>query len=325
MRTILNDIKSGQLKQAYLLYGKEAYLKLQYKDKLLAAMTDPEDTMNFHRFEGKNIDVKEIISIAETMPFFADYRTILVMDSGWFKDSCEELAEYMKKPSATTRFLFVEKEVDKRSKMFKAVKNIGNEVEFQEQDEATIRKWIFQLAAGEGKKMDSMAVNLLLQRTGLDMSNIRNELEKLFCYTYGKEIITGQDVEAVVSMRIENNIFQMITAISMKQQKKALKYYYDLLALKEAPVKILVLLTRQFNLLLQTKELKNKGYDKAGIAKKLQLQPFLADKYLRQAAEFQQDVLRQALSDCVETEEAVKTGRIVDRLGVEMLIVKYSM
>ena len=38
MKSLNEDIKTGQFKQAYLLYGEEAYLKKQYKDKITAAM-----------------------------------------------------------------------------------------------------------------------------------------------------------------------------------------------------------------------------------------------------------------------------------------------
>ena len=36
------------------------------------------------------------------------------------------------------------------------------------------------------------------------------------------------------------------------------------------------------------------------------------------------DELYRAVKDCVEAEEAVKTGRLGDCLAVEMVIVKYS-
>ena len=36
------------------------------------------------------------------------------------------------------------------------------------------------------------------------------------------------------------------------------------------------------------------------------------------------DELCRAVKDCVEAEEAVKTGRLGDSLAVEMVIVKYS-
>lgn len=47
MKTIDNDIKMGQLKNVYLLYGTEDYLKRQYRDKLKHALVEPDDTMNF--------------------------------------------------------------------------------------------------------------------------------------------------------------------------------------------------------------------------------------------------------------------------------------
>ena len=91
MKTIDEDIKSGQFKKIYLLYGDEAYLKNQYKDKLKKALVQPDDTMNFTKYEGKGIEVREMIDLCETMPFFADHRVVLVENSGFFKNKCDEL------------------------------------------------------------------------------------------------------------------------------------------------------------------------------------------------------------------------------------------
>ena len=81
MKTIDNDIKRQEYKKVYLLYGEERYLIRQYRDKLKKAMTKPDDTMNFSSFEGDDINVKEVIDLAETLPFFADRRVILIEDS----------------------------------------------------------------------------------------------------------------------------------------------------------------------------------------------------------------------------------------------------
>ena len=96
MKSIDEDIKSGEFKNIYLLYGEEVYLKRQYKDKLIKSLTNEGDTMNFSSYEGKDINPKEIIDLAETMPFLAERRVILVENSGFFKNTCEELAEYAK-------------------------------------------------------------------------------------------------------------------------------------------------------------------------------------------------------------------------------------
>ena len=94
MKTIDNDIKAGQLKQDYLLYGEESYLIRQYRDKLVKAMVQPEDTMNFSRFEGADINQKEIIDLAETLPFFVYLKLIMNEDSGKYKKNAEERADY---------------------------------------------------------------------------------------------------------------------------------------------------------------------------------------------------------------------------------------
>ena len=125
MKTIDNDIKTGQFKQIYLLYGEEQYLIRQYRDKLKHALAADDDTMNFSAFSGSDINQKEIIDLAETLPFFADRRLILIEDSGLFKKSAEELADYMSFIPETTYFVFAEKEIDKKTKMYKQVKKNG--------------------------------------------------------------------------------------------------------------------------------------------------------------------------------------------------------
>lgn len=70
MQRINEDIKTGQYKQMYLLYGEEAYLRKQYRDRLKGAMAADGDTMNYSYFEGKDISVGAVIDLAETMPFW---------------------------------------------------------------------------------------------------------------------------------------------------------------------------------------------------------------------------------------------------------------
>lgn len=324
MKTIDEDIKNRQFRQSYLLYGEEVYLKRQYKDKLVKAMTTEGDTMNFSTFEGKDTNPGELVDLAETLPFFADRRVILVEDSGFFKSSCDVLAEYLPEVNETTCLIFVESEVDKRSKTYKAMKKSGATVEFATQNETLLTRWVLGRIGRENKKITQSVLQLFLSRTGLDMSNIDRELEKLLCYTLKKEVIEAADVEAVVTAQIDNKIFDMVDAISGHNQKRALDLYYDLLTLKEAPMRILFLITRQFRILGEVKELSGKGYSSFDIAKKVGVPEFAVRKYQSQAKNFTKEQLRQALEDGVQAEEEVKTGRLNEKMAVEIFIVKYS-
>lgn len=324
MKTIDNDIKMGQLKNVYLLYGTEDYLKRQYRDKLKHALVEPDDTMNFSAYEGKDINPKELIDLSETLPFFKEKRMILVENSGFFKNSCDDLAEYMSQVPESTCFVFVEEEVDKRSKLFKAASRAGSAVEFETPKEDMLVRWILGRIQREGKKITQSVMQLFLSKTGSDMENIDKELEKLICYTLDKTEISAADVEAICTGQTENKIFEMIDAISAKNQKKALDLYYGLLALKEAPMRILFLIARQFQNLLLIKSMSAKGYPAVSIAKTAGMPSFAVQKNLRQAGAFKINQLKEAIEDCGQAEEDVKTGRMADQLAVELLIVKYS-
>lgn len=324
MQRINEDIKTGQLKQIYLLYGEEAYLRKQYRDRLRAALLADGDAMNAHYYEGKEINVGEIIDLAETMPFLAERRVLVIENSGLFKAGGEKLAEYLSAPAQTAYFVFVESEIDKRSKLFKAVQANGCVTEFGAQDETTLKRWIGGILKKEHKNISERTASHLLSKTGTDMENIRGELEKLICYCLDKDVVETEDVDAICTTRISNHIFDMVSAIAEKNEKRALELYYDLLALKEPPMRILFLIARQYNTLLQVKELKVKGFDNKVIGTKVGLPGFVAGKYAAQAAGFQTAQLRAAVAKCVEAEEAVKTGRMNDMMSVEVLILSVN-
>ncbi len=320
MQRINEDIKTGNFKQIYLLYGEERYLRRQYRDRLKGALCQEGDTMNVHFYEGKDVNVGEVIDLAETLPFFADRRVIFVENSGLFKSGGEKMAEYLSAPNDTTFFVFTESEVDKRSKLYKTVQSGGCVVEFAAQDENTLKRWIAGVLKKEGKRIAESTVNLFLQKTGTDMDNIYMELEKLICYCMERDVVEASDVEAVCTNRISNHIFDMINAIADRQLQNALKLYYELLALKEPPMRILFLIARQCNMLLQVKEMKAKGFDNKTMGSKIGLPPFVVGKYVSQAGRFRTADLREAVKKCVEAEEAVKTGRMNDVMSVEILI-----
>ena len=321
MQRINDDIKQGNLRQIYLLYGEERYLRRQYTERLKKALCGEGDQMNTHFYEGKDVPVGEIIDLAETLPFLSRRRVIFIKNSGLFKSGGEKMAEYLNSPSETAYFVFTESEVDKRSKLYKLIQSRGYAAEFSVQDEKTLKRWVAGILSREDKKIAESALQLFLSKAGTDMENIQMELEKLICYCMNRDVVTNADVEAVCTNRISNHIFDMINAIADGQTRKALDLYYDLLALKEPPMRILFLIARQCNLLLQAKELKARGYDNKAIGTKIGVPPFIAGKYTSQAARFKTSVLKNAVYQCVETEEAVKTGRINDRMSVELLIV----
>ena len=323
MKVLNEHIKSKEYVSSYLIYGEEEYLKKQYRDKLKDAITG-EDTMNYSYFEGGRIAVRDIIDIGNTLPFFADKRLIVVENSGFFKSSNDELADYLKNIPDYLIIIFIESEVDKRNKVYKAVSAGGYACEMKEQSTAVLVKWIVGILGKEDKHISREAVDLLLNKTGVGMDNIKMELEKLVCFCMDRGEITAGDVEQVCTTQTVSRIFDMITAIATKRQRQALGLYYDLLTLKEPPMRILYLIVRQFNGILQVKEALENGQGNSQIASSMGVAPFIVGKYVSQAKYFSIEQLNGALQDCADIEERVKVGKIEDKMGVELIIVKYS-
>jgi DNA polymerase-3 subunit delta len=348
MKKIATDIKNGTFSNVYLLYGEEAYLRKQYRDNLRNALIDPSDNMNCSVFSGDEIDINEVTDLAGTMPFFAERRVLVIENSGWLKpkkgksaDEDEEKTSDKKAPKAksksdkilelinnipdTTYLILVEETADKRSKLFKAITSKGYCALCEMQDEDMLKRWILGLLKKENKLITGDALELLLDKTGTNMENIKREVEKLICYKYDEEGITATDVENLCVEQIQNQIFDMVEAVAVKDQKRALELYYNLIALKEAPVKILALIARQFNMLLQVREMNQKGYPESEIATTTGLNAYyLKKKYIPQSKQFRLSQLEDALRQCVEAEENIKMGKMSDTLSVELIIVGLS-
>ena len=329
MSRIDDDISRDSFSHIYLLTGTEKYLKENDCARLVRALTTEGDTMNHSRYRGKDIPLGEVLDLGRTMPFFAPRRLIEIRDSGLFKGAKENsditaLLELLKDMPETTYFVFCEEETDARGKLYKAVKENGAVVEYKTPDLGTLRKWIAVWMKKHDRMITNPAADELLSRTGTDMMTLSMEMNKLLDYTEGKEGIEKEDVEALCTARPEDEIFKMINAISAKDQKTALAYYFQLLSLNTDPSRILALLTREYNLLWQVKELKEQGFGRDEIASQLKIRPYFMGQYLQNASVYTREELLAILESCAGAEESFKTGKMDRQLAVELLIFRAS-
>lgn len=320
MQTIMKHIKEGTFVNVYLLCGEEEYLKKTYKDRLHKALLGDGDGMNDTYFEGKSVDEKQVFEVAQTLPFFSERRVIVLENTGFFKRA-NEMAEYIKKMPDTTYMIFVEREVDKRSRLYKYVKDKGYISQMDGMDEKQLLMWVAAYLDRSGKKIKTNTARYLVEYVGSDMNILSCEMEKVIAYMGDREEVLETDVEAVCVPHITGKIFQMLDAVATGNKDAALKMYYELLALREKPMSILFLLTRHFNILLQVKELLKNGLAGKEIAGKVGVPPFAVNKYSTQCRKFTRDKLLHNLKHCVETEERIKTGRMTEQIGVEVLLV----
>lgn len=324
MKNINHDIETNTIKKFYLLYGSEDYLKRQYKDKLVEALADPEDNMNLNYFEGSGMNLQDVLDIGETLPFFADNRVIVLENSGLFKKAPEDIEKKIAGFPDSTYVIFVEKEVDKRNRLYKWIGKAGYASEMNTPDEKMLIAWVKGLCRAEGKQIDEAAIFYFVEHMGTDMLLLRNELEKLFCYQMDKERITIDDIREVCISQATDKMFDMLDAIGSRNQEKALLLYHDLLALREPAMRILYMLTRHFHILMQISLLTAEGKDNKTMASVCGIPPFSVKKYAAQAGRYSYEKLRGMVEKCQTTDQGIKTGMVQDIVGVELLIIEFS-
>jgi len=323
MKSVKEDIKSREFRKIYFFLGEEAYLRNQYRNNLFQAISNG-DTLNVSEFSGKEVDVTQIIDLSETAPFMSEYRVISISDSNLFKSSQDELADYLKNIPDTTVFIFSEEEADKRGKLYKAISAQGHIIDCGKQTEETLSKWVLSKVKAENKNITNGALRTFMERAGNNMDNISQEAEKLLCYCMNKSDITEADVIKICSEQTEDKVFEMIDMMSMGNQKRALALYSDLLTLKIPPLKILSLISRQYNILLQVKALRKNGAGKQQIASSVKIAPFFVDKYISISNKYSYEQLKEALVLCADYDRDFKSGVINDTMAVELLIVRFS-
>jgi DNA polymerase-3 subunit delta len=222
----------------------------------------------------------------------------------------------------TTVLVFVEKEVDKRNKLYKYVSKNGLAVEMGAMSAKEMKLWVASLLKETNCRMRESTAEYFLEQVENSMTNVKNELDKLIAYTYGREEITKEDIDRVCSVQITGKIFQMMDAVAVGNREETLRYYHDLLTLRESPMSILYLLSRHFHILLQIKSMQGKA-DKSAMAKQAGVPPFAVGKYQSQCRRFSEETLRQMLESCIETEYQFKRGNLGDQIGVELLLVSF--
>lgn len=321
MLKLQEELKGDSLSHYHLIYGDERYMVRYYKNSLIERLSVPDDEMNCTIFQGDKAEPSAIADVGQILPFMVPQRLIIVQDSGFFKKA-NDMTEYLEDFPDSTYVVFVEREVDKRSKLYKWIGKNGCITECQTQTEPMLKQWIAGYLKRQGKTITNTSAEHLMEQVGTDMETLNNELDKLTAYVGDRLSIEENDIDAICSGLTVSRIFEMIDAVALGERDKALQLYDDLLVNREQPMSILYLFSRHINILLQIRELSSLGLNRNELAKKIGIPPFTVPKYSKQAGLFKSSRLRDMLERRLQYEEDFKRGRLPDQLAVEMFLIQ---
>ena len=321
MRDIRKDVKLRDFAPVYLIFGEEAYIRKNYRNQLVKALTAPGDSLNYSVFSGSETDPSEVVSLAMTMPFMAEKRVILVKDSNFFKKTADDIADYLENPSPDTVLIFDESAVDKKTRTYKAAKKAGFDTEALSLKGKKLEEWIAANFKRNGKLIREETVKLLVDRVGGDLSVLDSEIKKLSAYASDRDSVTSDDVLLMVPRSPSYNVYQMIEAIGNKKVNLAVGIYYDMMVEKQNAYGVFSLLCSHFRRMLTVSDMKEQGADLQEISAALGLADWQVNKYLTQSRRFTRQKMIKAIDECVRAPREIFQGKILENAAMELLII----
>lgn len=337
LKEAVKEWKSGKFRPVYVLYGKDRYRMRECSSTLIDMLLPQEEReLGVVKFDTSETAIEEAVLEAETLPFFASRKVVIIRDGavlaaagkegGKIEHATDRLLAYLSNPCESSVIVFhvLAEKLDERRKVVKLLKEQNALLAFQELQEGELVQWTIRRAEGQQRRMDSEAAQLLLARTGTNMQQLAHEVDKLCLYAGESGSIKAADVAALTASTVEEDVFALIDAMASLQVDRALKLYGELLLRREEPIKIAALIARQFRIMLQVKELEGQRYSPQQMAGLIGLHPYAVKLAAEKAKKFSVAALGNYLNRLAELDYKMKTGKVDKTLGLELFLLSLA-
>jgi DNA polymerase III subunit delta len=326
----------------YLL--RDDFMGEQHLAELRAGLGPAEFAeLNTTVLDGPRLTLGELRAAAEALPFLGGRRLVVVrrlFDSAAGRAASggdassprranraesereQEFLDYLPLVPATTDLVFVEDSAFRGDHpAVRAIRSLHGEVHLDPPPRGEeLTRWVGERVRAKGGRIDRAALDELTALSVDDLRQLDLTLDALIAYA-GDRAIRREDVAELVPQSREADVFELVDAVGARDRRGALAAYRRLLAADESPVYLLVMLTRQFRLLLLTKEAQAGGED---VATALKVHPRVAQKLSQQARSYSVERCVAAYQRLVAVDQAIKTGQAEEEIAVELLVVELT-
>ena len=220
------DIAARRFAPIYLLMGEESYFIDTLCERLAQTILTPsEQAFNQITVYGKDSEAGQIVNLCRQMPMMGSYEVIIVKEAQQLR-SIEKLAHYTSKPQSSTILIICHKEknLDKRSALYKQCASSGVVFESVRPRDYEIGAWLGKFAASKSMSLSPKALQMLTDHLGCDIAKISNELDKLIIsLPEGTKQITDTHIEERVGISKEYNNFELCNAVATFDVARSLK------------------------------------------------------------------------------------------------------
>ncbi|WP_240613549.1 DNA polymerase III subunit delta [Pueribacillus theae] len=314
----------------YLLYGSERFLIDEATHEIVKSTLD-EDTYDFNLaiYDMGEVAIEEAIDDAETLPFLADKRVVVIKNPLFLtsekqkniEHNVKKLEEYIKNPSPHSIVIFEApyEKLDERKKIVKELKKSAKVISAVPLKGKALIEWLKKEASELHFSIDDDALKKLVLLAGTELRKLKNEMAKLALYIEEGESVTEEMIDRLVARTLEDNVFVLVDHVVNQRMEKAFQTLYDLFEQKEEPIKLVGLLARQFRIIYQVKELSRRGYSQKQMASFLKLHPYAVQQAIRQGKNFSEAECFRLIDKLAEADYQMKSGKFEKHLLLELL------
>ena len=329
-----NQIKDLTLKNFYFLFGQEKYLIKHYAQKITDCVLNHNiNDFNLKNFIGENFDLESFEESVETLPFLSPDKCIVVQDL-----DIEELSsENMKKlkeilsnlPDQTTVIFsystldFDPKKASKWRSFIKYLENYAELIEFKKMSKSELSSQLVAWAQKLNKDLSTKNAQKLIDCCGDNLLDLKNELKKISSFSESTEI-SSEDIDFLVTKKLEANVFDLTKAISQKNLKKALKILDFLINKKEEPIAILSLIASSYIDMYRVKACNNSSPAFKEIPKHFDYKrkEFRLDIANKASFNLPMEKIRHDIKILIDADLAIKSSNTDKKIILEKTIVK---
>lgn len=315
----------------YIFHGDDVHSQQEQLAKLQAKLGDPSMLdLNTTKFDGR-FTFDQLQQAVSAMPFLAKVRIVIVRD--FFSGSpdkklVDDILAFLPNLPETGRLFFLEsKSLRSNAAVLKVAESAENGYakEFSRPTGPALEKWIRDRAKEENGSMTPQAAQMLAANIGSQLDILDNEITKLVLYKGPEADITTNDVKLLSPYAAEANIFDLVDALGSRSQKQASLLLQQKIAEGQDPFSIFGMITRQFRLLIQVKELADEGKRPPAISQELKQHSFVVGKLYGQAQGFSLTQLEQIYKHLLDMDIGVKTGRHDMNTALDLLVAALTM
>lgn len=332
VETLEKDLKSGNLKSLYLLYGEETFLLENCLKKIKSNFGELINGINYIKCDETNIE--NIVSDISTPAFGYEKKLIIAKDTGILKKEAKKkesrntliqkkISDYIEENidiiNDSAVLVFVEKEADK-TELYKTIEKYGEICNFEKLKPIQIMKRLKAICNAYKVNIDDQTLTYLIEICGTSMQDLINEIRKLIEYAGTDGTITKDAIDKLAIKQIDSVIFDLTDELGRKDISKAIETMNGLIYNKEPIQKILITLYNHFKKLYLLKLAVK--YNR-NIAESMNLKPnqmFLVNKYKKQADYFKEDELKKLIEELTNLDTNYKIGLIDINVGLEAIL-----